>query len=241
MAFQFSESVLMTAITTHRDGDTTSRGLLREQAYAELKSRILNGQLSETPFLSTRSLAKCLEMSLSPVRSAVERLETEGLLSVGPQRGIVINDLTTKEIVDHYEIREALECAVVRKIAGQLSRSQLKDLRATIAAQKICLREGDIGQYIVLDSEFHLLLASYSGNADIERVLQQLRDRIFRVVMRVVQHVPRRLRESIAEHQQIIDLLATQDGAQAAEVMSLHLRRGLQTFVPTLPEEKPES
>ncbi len=146
-------------------------GLLRQNAYFELKKLILSGVLGKTPFLSTRSLAKRLEMSLSPVRSAVERLETEGLLSIGPQRGIVVNELTTKEIVDHFEIRQALETLVVRKLAGRLSAEQAEELRANVAAHDASLVAGDIEQYITLDGSFHLLLAEFSGNADIERSL----------------------------------------------------------------------
>jgi DNA-binding GntR family transcriptional regulator len=207
-------------------------GLLRDLAYSELKKLILCGEFTKTPFLSTRSLAKRLEMSLSPVRSAVERLETEGLLSIGPQRGIVVNELTSTEVVDHFEIRQALETLVVRKLAGRLSTEQAEELHANVALHEASLETGDIEQYITLDGNFHLLLAEFSGNADIERVLRQLRDRIFRVVLRVIEHVPGRMRASIDEHRQIVDLLTDGDAARAADVMTQHLRGGLKAIVP---------
>jgi DNA-binding GntR family transcriptional regulator len=166
------------------------------------------------------------------VRSAVERLETEGLLSIGPQRGIVVNELTSAEIVDHFEIRQALETLVVRKLAGRLSMEQAEELHANVALHEASLETGDIEQYITLDGSFHLLLSEFSGNADVERVLRQLRDRIFRVVLRVIEHVPGRMRESIDEHRQIVDLLTEGNATRAADVMTQHLEGGLKATIP---------
>lgn len=224
----------MKSVQTRRSGDETNGGLLRERAYIELKSRILGGQLEQAPFLSTRSLAVELGMSLSPVRSAVERLEHEGLLSIGPQRGIVVNDLTTSEIVDHFEVRQALETLVVRKLARSISFGQIEQLRVNVAAYEECLQAQDLEAFITCDSEFHLLIVEFAGNADIERVLHQLRDRIFRIVMRVIQHVPQRMHASVVEHRQIINMLEQGDGDLAAKVMTEHLRHGLKTLVPAL-------
>lgn len=223
----------MASVVSLANAVPAGNGLLRDRAYSELKNLILRGQLAKSPFLSTRSLAKHLQMSLSPVRSAVERLETEGLLSIGPQRGIFVNELTTAEIVDHYEIRQALETLVLHKLAGRLSAEQAAELHANLATHEASLQSQDIEAYISRDSEFHLLLAEFSGNADIERVLQQLRDRIFRVVFRVIEHVPQRMQESIDEHRQIITCLQSGAGDQAAAVMVRHLQGGLKSLVPS--------
>ncbi len=212
-------------------------GLLRERAYTELKKLILSGQLANTPFLSSRKLAEDLGMSNTPVRSAVERLEAEGLLSIGPQRGIVLNELTTQEIVDHYELRQSLETLVVRKLAGRVSPEQVAELRANVLSHQASLDTGDIEQYIARDGDFHLLLAEFSGNADVERVLRQLRDRIYRVVLRVIEHVPGRMRESLDEHRLILKLIEAGDAARASAVMTQHLRDGLKAVVPGFREE----
>jgi DNA-binding GntR family transcriptional regulator len=212
-------------------------GLLREQAYQQLKVLVLSGQLAKMPFLSERGLAKHLGMSNTPVRSAVERLELEGMLSIGPQRGIEVRELSPDEIVDHFEIRQSLETLVVRKLAGRLSREQADALHANVAAHEAGLQAGDIQEYITRDGDFHLLLAEFSGNADVERVLRQLRDRIFRVVLRVIEHVPRRMRESVDEHRRIVDLLLEGDAEGASKLMTQHLRGGLKAIVPSFQED----
>jgi DNA-binding GntR family transcriptional regulator len=189
------------------------------------------------PFVSERGLAKTLGMSNTPVRSAVERLELEGMLSIGPQRGIRVRELSSEEIVDHFEIRHALETLVLRKLAGRLTTEQTDALYQNIAAHEASLLAGDIQQYITLDGDFHLLLAEFSGNSDVERVLRQLRDRIFRVIMRVIEHFPQRLRDGLEEHRQILDLLVEGDAKLATKLMTQHLGRGLKSLVPGYQED----
>lgn len=215
----------------------STRGLLRERAYADVKRLILSGQLAKVPFLSSRKLAEVLGMSNTPIRSAVERLEAEGLLSIGPQRGIVLNELTTQEIVDHFELRQALETLVVRKLAGRLSPEQVVLLRDNIQSHQTSLNAGDIEQYIARDGEFHLLLAGFSGNADVERVLQLQRDRIYRVVLRVIEHVPGRIRESLDEHRQILEFIQAGDAVRAIAIMTHHLRSGVKAILPGCRDE----
>src|SRR5213080_3141617 len=70
------------------------RGLLKERAYAEIKQRILSGAFAPGTFLSERQLALQLQMSKTPIRAATERLEQEGFLTISPQQGIVVHDLS---------------------------------------------------------------------------------------------------------------------------------------------------
>ena len=68
-------------------------------------------------------------MSKTPVHVALERLEAEGFVSVSPQQGIVVRDMSIQDIVEHYEMRQAIEAFVVSKLAGKLGPEQLSRLR----------------------------------------------------------------------------------------------------------------
>src|SRR5262245_11966916 len=88
---------------------SAERGLMKEHAYADLKQRILSGTIAPGSILAERQLAADLGMSKTPVRAALERLEHEGFITVSPQQGILVRDLSIHEIADQYEIRVALE------------------------------------------------------------------------------------------------------------------------------------
>ena len=92
----------------------TERVLLKDQAYENLKNLILEEVFAPGTFLSERQLAARLDMSKTPIRSALERLETEGYVAVSPQQGIVVRESSLREIVDLFDIRIALEVFVVQ-------------------------------------------------------------------------------------------------------------------------------
>src|SRR5262245_60782068 len=112
--------------------DSGARSLLKERAYAEIKQSILRGDFPPSTFLSERKMASRLAMSKTPVRAALERFEVEGCVTIAPQQGIIVRDLTVHEIADQYEIRAALEGFVLRTLAGRLTPAQIGRLEANL-------------------------------------------------------------------------------------------------------------
>ena len=93
---------------------------LQSRAYAELRRLITSGEFPPGSFLSERQLAAQLGMSKTPVHVALERLEADGFVTISAQQGVVVRGLGVEDIVDHYELREAVESWVVRRLAGRL-------------------------------------------------------------------------------------------------------------------------
>ncbi|MBS0264170.1 MAG: GntR family transcriptional regulator [Planctomycetes bacterium] len=202
------------------------RGLLKEQAYFDLKRLILSEAFEPGAFLSERQLAARLKMSKTPIKAALERLETEGFIGVSPQQGIVVQDLTLDEIADHFEVREALETYVVRRLSGKLTAEQTARMRANLDAQLATVEQLDVPANGQLDAEFHLLWCDFFGNRAIVEVMQQLRDRIHRIIARVNSRNPARLRESYEEHVRIAEAVIAGDGDLAARSIEEHLSYG---------------
>lgn len=208
-------------------------GLLRDQAYSALKERILSGDLPPGTFLSERQVAGWLKMSKTPIRVAFGKLEAEGLVSITPQHGVVVKELTLEEIADHFELRNALESFVVRQISGRLTRGPAEKLEANLAAQQECLRTGDLRRSGQLDGEFHILLCECLGNQEIMRVFYQIRERMFRVIQRVHQNHPERLHSNYPEHRAVFEAIQAGDGEIAAARMREHLEHGHQFLMAT--------
>jgi DNA-binding GntR family transcriptional regulator len=204
-----------------------SRNLLKDRAYAEIKQRILSGDLPAGAFLAERQLASQLSMSKTPIRAALERLELEGFVTISPQQGIIIRDLTVHDIADQYEIRTALESFVLRSLAGRLLPAQVRRLQANLDAQK-ANGLGDVERGIALDTEFHILFCEFLGNREILRVMNQLREKIHRVIAQVVKLHPDRMAGSYEEHCAIADAVITGDAALAARRIEEHLEVGKQ-------------
>jgi len=150
---------------------------LTSLAYASIKQYILDGRLDEDSRLTEDFLSKQLGISKSPIREALNRLESEGLIRIEPRRGAYLRSFTIKDIEDLYDLREALESHVVRTLEPGLDLISL--LRQSIARQRELLRANDMSRYIEEDSRFHSELAAATGNSQLCQVLENVQNRIW--------------------------------------------------------------
>ena len=202
------------------------RTLLKEVAYQELKALLLDGTFPPGTFLSERRLAERLGMSKTPIKVALERLETQGFIATSPQQGIVVRELSLREISEHYDIRIALETFVVGAIAGKLLPEAAASLRANLDQQQACIDAGDIQGHVEADADFHMLLAFAHDNREIIRVMQHQRERIFRVAIQISRQNPARMEASLGEHRRVFEAIVAGDGQLAASWMEEHLAVG---------------
>jgi DNA-binding GntR family transcriptional regulator len=211
------------------------RNLMKEQAYADIKRSILDGSLPPGSFVAERQLAAALGMSKTPIRAALERLEGEGFITISPQQGIIIRDLTLSEIADHYEIRIVLESYVARTVAGQLTAEQRERVQANLKVQAAVLGGTDVARAVALDAEFHTLFCEFLGNQEILRVMKQLREKIQRIITKVYQISAGRIAGSYEEHCIIADAILSGDAARAARLIDEHLDCGKQHLLSPRP------
>jgi DNA-binding GntR family transcriptional regulator len=210
---------------------SAGRGLLKERAYDAIKRHILSNDFAPGTFLAERQLAAQLGMSKTPVKAALERLELEGFITVSPQQGIVVRDLSAREIADQYEIRTALETYILRAVAGRLTRDQVATVRTNLSAQKRLRGSANVEEMAALDSAFHGLFAQFLDNQEVLRVLGQLRDKMLRVITKVFRLNPRRIDTSYEEHLALAEAAIAGDGELAARLMEVHLARGKQMIL----------
>jgi DNA-binding GntR family transcriptional regulator len=202
------------------------RGLFKQRAYEEIKRLILCDELAPGSFIAERPLANRLEMSTTPVRSALERLEQEGLLSISPKQGAVVREFSFREVSELYEIRVALEPFVARRIAGRLTPPQIQRLNANLKAQRENLSRREISLCVQLDEDFHTLFSEFLDNREIFRVLQSLRDKTHRVFHRVFSLNPGRMDGSYKEHLVIAETMIQGPPELAAQRVEAHLDFG---------------
>jgi DNA-binding GntR family transcriptional regulator len=203
-----------------------ARALLKDRAYDRIKVRLLNDDFPPGSFLSERQLAGHLGMSKTPVKAALERLVAEGFISISPQQGIVVRQPSVQEIADLYEIRAALETYALRTLAGKLSADQAARVRANLQAQARLRGTGPVAKAVAADAAFHAQFIDFLGNREISRVLDQMRERMRRVITRVFHLSPARFDASCDEHTAIAAAVLAGDGDRAVDLLSRHLEQG---------------
>jgi DNA-binding GntR family transcriptional regulator len=199
---------------------------LQSRAYSELRRLIVTGEFPPGTFLSERQLAAQFGMSKTPIHVALERLESEGFVTISAQQGIVVKGMSVDDIVDHYELREAIEAWVVRRVAGRLTAEEQVRLRENIAQQEAALEANDLIKLMLLDEQMHYLLCSFLNNREVNSTMERLRDKIHQVIIRVTDSDRSRPPESVAEHVGIVEAVCAGNGPLAADLMTAHLEAG---------------
>lgn len=207
------------------------RVLLKERAYEALKELILNETFPAGTFLSERQLVARLGMSKTPIRSALERLEAEGFVTVSPQQGILVREFSLQEVVDLFDIRIALETFAVGHIAGKVPSAYRARLEENLEAQAQAAEGGDVNTSTRLDFEFHLILCEALGNREIVRTMLGLGDRLYRVIHRISSRIPGRLQASYQDHRAIAQAVLSGDQEWAVRRVREHLEYGKRYLV----------
>jgi DNA-binding GntR family transcriptional regulator len=195
-----------------------------QHAYADLKRRLLLGEFPLTQRLAEEALAAELGVSRTPVHEALSRLQAERLVERHPQGGFFPATPAFAETRDLYEVRLALEAdAVTRPLrTGEPhDRDVLMALRDDWEALD-APDEGADPEFVLLDEDFHVRLASASGNHALADVLQQVNERI-RPVRTHDFLSSGRIGLTIEQHLGIVGALLADDARQAGKLLAAHI------------------
>jgi DNA-binding GntR family transcriptional regulator len=209
------------------DSSSTERVLLKEQAYQELKRLIQAGEFPPHVALSERQLSERLGMSKTPIRAALENLETQGLVTVSPQRGIFVRELSAREIGELFDVRMAVEPFAAAKLSQRnWSSQQQATLKRILTQQKSAAKAEDSLAATVLDIEFHRRLAEVLDNREITMWLEKCFDKLHRTVRHINTLVPGRLQKSFEDHAAIASAILKRDERKSRSLMQEHLEYG---------------
>ena len=196
---------------------------LHQRIYETLRAEVISGQRKPGELLSEAEFARRWGVSRSPIREALRQLEQHDLVRWAPRRGATVARLTVAGLRDIYEVREALESLSAGLAAERGSPADLAKMRDLATDIKQTQDEGDYMRAIMLDDEFHRLMASTTRNRMLESHSGRVLDRVIMARM-MVREEPGRTQEIVHEHQAILEALGNRDPKKAAEQAALHVR-----------------
>jgi DNA-binding GntR family transcriptional regulator len=204
---------------------TQSRG---EQVFAQLKTRLLAGEFPVGRRLGEERLATLLDVSRTPVREALHRLHTEGLVERHPDGGFVpaVPDVTTMRTL--YEVRVGLEVQALRRPAAMGTTHDLAAIEALHAEWRTFGYDDHAPSpdFVLLDESFHLALAEAAGNHVLVEFLRTVNERI-RLVRMQDFLTGDRIRETVAQHLGIAEAVLLGETETAVGRFESHLAESL--------------
>jgi DNA-binding GntR family transcriptional regulator len=200
------------------DQPALSRG---EDAYQKLQAAIQSGALKPGTRLRESELAEWLNTSRTPVREALNRLQTEGLVAQEPRRGMIVAELDHNMVAELYVMREVLEGTAARLAARHASDVEIAVLREVANRDKAT--NDDPIKLAKNNRLFHESLYRASHNRYLLKTLSMLRESMA-LLGQTTLSVPGRSKTAFEEHDALVSAIERHDAAAAEEASRAHIR-----------------
>lgn len=197
-------------------------GSLKEQAYQAIKHRIITCAFKPGQELSENAVANALKIGRTPVHQAFDRLHSEGLVDVQPRKGIVVRPINLDEVIEIIETRLLNETFAVRLAAERASSAEIVAIRDVLLRVTEIADQDDVEQMMLLDRDFHRLIARAAHNTVLADVLLKLHERSLRLWFISLATAGHQARVH-EEHQRIFDAISHRDVDAAQSAMRLHI------------------
>lgn len=204
-----------------------------QRALVALRQRILNGSLPGGTRLFEVALAEELGISRTPIRDALSRLASEGLLDRAPSGGFVVRSFAVRDVVDTIELRGVLEGTAARLAAERGAPPNLLAEAHEILRKIDALFSGqsfDMEQYSSLNTQFHALLAQMSQSAVLIREIDRITSLPFASPSAFLDDQSRQaeliktLSTAQEQHRAIVDAIGAREGFRAESLAREHAR-----------------
>ncbi|HEX7645540.1 MAG TPA: GntR family transcriptional regulator [Burkholderiaceae bacterium] len=208
-------------MVTERKNSRAAPDSLADQAYAQLKADIYDFRLLPGDRFSESDMAERLQMSRTPVREALFRLQREGYVEVLFRSGWQVRPFDFRQFEQLYDVRITLEAASVQKLCQMAEVPLLEDLKRTwLVAPKDRLTDG--ATVSALDERFHGQLVEATGNWEMARIHHDITERI-RIIRRLDFTKEARIEATYEEHGRILEHILHHRAAEALDMLNGHI------------------
>ena len=198
--------------------------LVRERAYEYLKSAILSDRIHPGERLAEEHLAKEMGVSRTPVREALHKLESEGLIKALETRGFIVSKDSREEVEELFDMRAILEGYGLRVISEKVSENLLEQLNGFIGKAEDALRRKQIREVFKWNTQFHdTLHRMLAEKKRLHRLLVNVRKYVLRYRENTLQY-PDGGRRALDGHRKIVMALRLKDPDLCERVMREHIQ-----------------
>jgi len=215
-----------------RGGPAASDGgyrTIREVLFERIRSLILAGQYRSGTKLREEELARQFGVSRTPVREALRKLESEGLVRYLPQRGVLVNGLSDREMLEIYTIRASLEGLAARLAATERTDAEVRELRELQRQMNEAYARANWNRAARIHTRFNMALYAASRSPRLVAILAQFNDYIEHSKTRSLA-LPGRAQEIGREHQAMVDAIARGDPDEAERTAIRHVHNAREAF-----------
>lgn len=216
--------------TSPRSGARLDGELTRDEIMRVLEDEIVEGILKPGDRIDERALAERFSVSRTPVRDAIGRLASRGLIEVKPRSGSYVAQMHLSSLLQLFELMSDLEGLCAFYAAQRMDQAELDALKQFA---DLCLKASHDKpeDYAVANFKFHNAIYCGSKNTYLESLTRQARRRLA-AYRKHTFRLPGRLRRSAEEHLGVVDAIGAGDSETARQLMARHTDIRREDFIP---------
>ena len=208
-----------------------------EQLLEQLRRDILKGTLKPRERLLEESIARKYGVSRSPIREAFRILESEGLLSIIPRKGVYVADIKEEDINAIYEIKPVLEALAAKLACRNMTDKDLDYLSEVTDNMGAAAEKKDFHLYFEFNRKFHEAIHEFTKNEYLIRILKTMSDQSYRYRFLPLV-LSGRMKQSYKKHAKIAEAFRERDEKKAARLRRKHVEGSRKALIKAISKEK---
>jgi DNA-binding GntR family transcriptional regulator len=220
-----TKKVLKTGAGSRRPGPAAASratASLRDAAYQAIKHRIITCAFRPGEYINELQLSALLDIGRTPVHQALDRLMVEGMVEVIPRKGVIVKPVSLNEVLQIIEVRLINEPLGARLAAEHANDADLAEMAEVLKRAKHWAGLRNVENLMLLDREFHLLIARAAKNDVLTELLRNLHERSLRFWF-ISLNAPTQYQLVQDEHATILDAIRRRDADKADAAMRRHI------------------
>jgi len=196
--------------------------LLSQKAYRVLKRAIIRGDLTPNSKLILTEIAKSLRISITPIREAISKLASEGLVTIIPNKGMMVKEIDIDDFQESLQVRAFLDGLIAKLATEKITDKEIDNMMGMMHEMEQCVKEDDRLTYNDLDIKFHDFLLTIAENNTLKEIYNNLIEHGYRFRLRTLK-ISDRMGKSLKEHREIALKIKERNPDEANRVSQKHI------------------
>jgi DNA-binding GntR family transcriptional regulator len=203
---------------------------VRQLVYETLRQAICDGGFAPGTRLVEEELAEQLKVSRTPIREALRRLESEGLITHTHCKGATVLGFSRDDVIELYSIREALEALAIHYTIQHITRDEINQLKAIVDKMRANLGSKDVSAHFEWNQKFNDLLIETCKMPRLTRLINTYREHLHHFRYAAMGKHEGRMVEAFREHEQILHAIMVKDSVKAESLVRQHLQAAKRAY-----------
>jgi DNA-binding GntR family transcriptional regulator len=195
---------------------------LCDQAYEAIKERIITCKFEPGECINEASVSALLGLGRTPVHQALDRLMLEEMVEVIPRKGVIVKPVILHDVMQMVDVRMINETQCARLAAARADDSHIENMASVLEQARRAIGKRDVHAMMMLDREFHMLLADASRNFELAKILRKLNERSLRCWC-ISFTTPDHHNSFQQQHEAVLDAVRKRDPDAAENAMRVHI------------------